>query len=158
MNTNQDLPAFRPFTLEQVKAMTGVTTATLDAWTKEDAKVLRLLSGEGAIGLNWMQTFAVFVGHKYLMEGAGMDRAKRVVKFLATLVPDTLMQNINAGLCWPVPAEMDPVNIKHVSGVFVEAPKSPLGNRLRLDRLGKEFQANVDALFPAKPQLIVPTH
>jgi len=73
---------FRPFTAEDIKAIIaaafgsrdGMHSTTLDSWMKQ----LGLRDGEGdqfgVVGLDFMQTFAVFVGWKYIQDGCPLQR------------------------------------------------------------------------------------
>lgn len=147
-----ELP-FRPFTLDEVQAITGCPAAVLDQWAGLDGdKPLPLQYGCGASGLNWMQTFAAFVGLKYLHEGATTRRAYALVLYVGGMAQGQMEHDITQGLSFPVPAYLFPPGERPPGGgVMVEPPHFPLGQRLNLKVLYEEFKERVAKVFPESP-------
>lgn len=143
-----ELP-FKPFTFEEVQAVTGVAPKTLDAWTQmlSDKPVLPVKHGLGVTGLDYVGCFAVYVGHEYLKEGAPPDRATAVVRYLGGCSLEYLGANFTAGRTFPVPRALVDSITGTAEGMLVTAPDSTLGRRLRLDRLLGEFRQALDMHF-----------
>ncbi len=144
-----ELP-FKPFTLDEVRQMTGVTGKLLDAWIK-DGKVKQQFGEVGTLpGLDWMQTFAVFVAGRYLHENAGLERAEGVLDLLQYMERDALLGNVEAGHVVCVPACMiKALGRKMGRGTILTMEET--GNkfgRLRLDALLVEFESNIRKLYP----------
>lgn len=133
---------FKPFTLDEVRAVTGIASRTLDAWVKT---VLPLKIGDDRVthGLNDGQMFAAFVGWRWLEEGADPFRATSVVQYLASVALITLGQEIERGRNFPATKEMGAE-----FNVLVPAPDTTLGRRLRLDKLYAEFLDRLHKVFP----------
>ena len=130
-----ELP-FKPFNLSEVSLITRCPTKALEVWAETR---LNMVHGSGAVGLEWMPTFAVYVGARYLEEGAPGDTAGQVVGFVARYTLETLEKELARGYNFACP-EMS---------TLVEAPLNlPLGRRLRLDKLLAEFKARLKELYP----------
>jgi hypothetical protein len=144
MKTNGLALPFKPFTPDEICEMTSVHPTVLDAWMKD---VLKPCLGDDGFtrGLNYMQTFAVFVGTRWLQEGAGAERVIPVVAMISGMTEGTLETECVAGRTWPVPATSDnqlPV------GICVKPPaNSTPARRLNLYVLHKEFLDRVERKF-----------
>src|SRR5882757_7238684 len=123
-----DLP-FKPFTLEEVVRITKAGARTVDTWSM----MLGIRSGLGVVGLEYNQTFAIFVGQKYLDEGA-----TAVVRMLSNTPMETIEDQVAKGNTFPVPHSLS-VNEIPGKGMFIHAPDSTLGKRLDLYKLLLEF-------------------
>lgn len=144
---------FKPFTLQEVAKLTGASSRLIDVWAD---RVLPVRQGaDGTLGLEYMQAFAVFVGHRWLQEGAVPEKATPVVRFIGSITPNLLWQEIDAGTTWPVPREGNESVFKGASGLvrgtFVKPPAGPLGQRLNLELLYTEFRNNLKTMFPESP-------
>ncbi len=140
---SQDTP-FKPFTDSEVARITGAERFFIDGWFKR----LHLHQGCGAVGLDWMQCFALFVGWRYTEEHATVQRIVSVVEFLANVRIDFLEAEIAAGRTWPVPPDQAK-EAGHKEGLFVAAPKvGTLGQVLNLKRLHAEFNDRLARAFP----------
>lgn len=144
-----ELP-FKPFTLDEVLAMTGVTGTLLDVWIRE-GKVLPQHGEVGGLpGLDWMQAFALFVAGRYLHENAGLERAEGVLSLIQYMERDALIGNVEMGNVICVPASM----IKSLHGKMGRGTLMSMREtggkfgRLRLDALLREFESNVRKLYP----------
>jgi hypothetical protein len=137
-----DLP-FKPFTDDEVRAITGVKPAELDFYMK----FLTRRTGDNLFttGLEWMQTFAVFAADKFRQEGAPLDTVLGVLVMLAGVQLSDLEREAELGNYFPVPARPE---LGVLTGVFIPPPTGAVGDRLRLDRLYKEFLAGVRRVFP----------
>jgi hypothetical protein len=134
---------FKPFTLDEVTAITGVNAAVLDHWTLT-AITPRLGEDKVTVGLDYPQTFAVFVGNKWLHEGAPPAKATEVVKAMAACRPEYLEEELKAGRSFPALASTTGL----AKNMFIEPPKTSLGKRLCLKAMLAEFKANVAKVFP----------
>ncbi len=140
---------FKPFSLDEVHTLTGVKTAVLSAWLLHLLPVKRGEDHQNTVGLDYMQTFAVFVGNKYLHEGADNFRASAVVEFLAGIPLSHLEEEIEKGLCFPVPQALETQKLMGLGrGILVECPKTPLGRRLNIKPMLAEFKHNIERLYP----------
>ena len=131
---------FKPFTLDELAAITGASTKMIDLWTQS---ILRPKIGEveGTKGWDIMQAFGIFVGWRFMSEGASFDRASSVTLYVGTLVEKTLRQNLDAGCNFPV--------VKGSRGTLVPHPReNRLGKELNLTKLLVEFKANLERVFP----------
>lgn len=137
-----ELP-FKPFTLDEVQALTGATSKVMDRWV---GKILMLHTGCGVEGLSYMQTFGLYCAGIYLLEGSGEYRAVAVMRMVAGMQHETMLQELKAGRTFPVPSFMDPAFLQR--GVMVHAPNNRLGNRLNLRTLYEEFLARMEKVFP----------
>lgn len=149
MSIKIELP-FKPFTLDEVRQMTGVSGKLLDAWVR-DGKVRPQLGECGTLpGLDWMQTFALFVAGRYLHENAGLERAEGVLALLQHMERDAMLLNVRDGHVVCVPACM----VKSLHGkvgrgtLLTMAETQHKFGRLRLDLLLEEFELNVRKLYP----------
>jgi hypothetical protein len=143
-------PHFRPFTAQEVQAITKCPPSVVDLWMK----ALGPKHGEGdqhdIVGLDFMQTFGIFVGWRFIEEGSGYKRAWIYCKFLAGCSEELVRYESSAGRSWPVPPEMDPEYPRgeFPNGTFVRPPKSRLGNTLNLTVLSRQYGAALDRVFP----------
>lgn len=148
VNGSKLLLPFKPFTVEEVCAITGVTPRTLDYWIagyQGSGGILERKTGDDGFstGLDYMQTFAVFVGCYYIQEGASMIRVNGVVRYISRISLDFLEREFKVGRTFPVTQEMG-----HSHDLMVMAPRNRLGKLLRLDRLFEEFEARIRKVFP----------
>lgn len=138
-----ELP-FKPFRLDEILAITGVSFKVYDHWLSmrvADAPLLPQQTGDDAdktVGLNYMQTFAVFVGFRFLHEGAPNGRAEAMVRAVQHMTVPYLERSFEKDLTFY------DVN----TGVMVRAPNKPLGQRLNLRTLYREFLHNLHKVFP----------
>lgn len=135
-----ELP-FRPFTADEVLMITGVSVKRLEHWVQFH---LKIHAGCGAIGLEYMQTFAVFVANKFLEEGSGQSKADDVLRFVCCMTPDQMTKWFAQGLTFPF-IGMKPNKKRY--GVMVKNPGGPLGNRLDLKVLFAEFESRLFGVF-----------
>lgn len=131
-----ELP-FKPFTADEVIKITGVSFSVLDHWMKN---FFTLHRGCGATGLEYMQTFAVFVGWRWHEEGAGADRVGKVIQYVCTLTPETMAKEFERGATFPVLGLTHPI--------LVKAPSGSIGQRLNLEVLFREFKHRLAVEFP----------
>lgn len=143
---NLQLP-FKPFTLKEVSDITGVPSSTVEQLVE---KGLRLHQGSGAVGLEFMQTFAVYCYWRYLEEGAPVDRAAPVLNYVLCLNTEHLEQEFNKGNTFPAVSVLAPGEIPG-KGLLVRAPNSRLGQMLNLQQLMAEFQDRLECYFGRKP-------
>lgn len=135
---------FKPFRLDEILAITGVSFKVYDHWLNMrvgDAPLLPQQTGDDAdatVGLNYMQTFAVFVGNRYLHEGVPKGRAEAMVRAVQHMTVQYLEYNFERELTF--------YDIN--TGVMVKAPNKPLGQRLNLRTLYREFLHNLHKVFP----------
>lgn len=135
----QELP-FRPFTMDEVSLITGAYTSALEGWLKTILGI-KLGDDRATRGLDWMQTFAVFVGKKWLDAGSDRGRAARAVAFTAGLNERGMAAEFAKGNTFPCVDEGEPK-------LLVRAPASKLGQDLNLRSLYREFRHNVRRVFP----------
>ncbi len=131
---------FRPFTVEEVRDITGLFANVLDRWW---GKILPLKLGEDGVtrGLDWMGTFAAFVGRRFLDEGGDHQRAMRVARYVAGMTLPHVEECIKNGVSFPgVPPR------GYAS--MIPPPKSRLGRALNLSQLLGEFRGNLARVFP----------
>lgn len=130
---------FKPFTLDEVSAATGITTKLLDLWTRS---ILPLKRGEdGTLGLDAMQAFGIYVGWRFLQEGADHDKAASTALYVGTLPEKTLKDNLDMGFDFPV--------VRGGRGTLVPSSLMPnLGKRLGLSKLLGEFKGRLAEVFP----------
>ncbi len=126
---------FKPFTFDEVQAVVRAETKVIDSLTLNVLKP-KLGDDKMTIGLDWMQLFAVFVGARYLHEGAPLSRAQAVVTYLGGCLLLNLEAEIAAGRSFPAPR-----GTTGVQGCMVEPPPGALGRRLDLKVLLPEFRA-----------------
>ena len=136
-------PPFRPFGPGEVCAITGVDPKVLDAWMSNVLPVRAAEDDPGLTGLDWMQTFGVYAGWRWLKEGAGLARASRVLGFCAGLTTDALAALIKEGNTWP----------PHVPGsppVATRPPRSHprMARELNLKTLYDGYLAELRRVFP----------
>lgn len=144
MSTNTvDLDQFKPFTLDEVKAITGVDSKLLDQLTHPTEGKLEMQQGCGVYGLDYIQAFAVYVGWRYLEEGGGMERAAWAMKVVATVGLQGLEKEHAHNRTFIVGKELGRV-------MLVQAPLNRLGKTLNTVRLLSEFKARIERVFPAK--------
>lgn len=136
---------FKPFTTDEIMAITGVNFAVLDHWLNmqvgSEGCLLPMQVGEDANqsrGLSWFQTFAVFVGNRFIHEGAPRGRAEQMVRAVQRMTVDYLVYNFDRGDTFYVPQ----------AGQMVKQPKGALGARLNLQTLYNEFLERVKKVFP----------
>lgn len=144
MRTNAvDLDQFKPFTLDEVRAVTGCDSKLLDSLTNPVDGFLKMQQGCGSCGLDFLQTFEVYVAWRYLEEGGGMDRARWAMKVVAALSLEGLEKNHAGGRTFIVGSEVG-------GSMLVQAPRNRLGATLCTRRLLREFRARLEAAFPSK--------
>jgi hypothetical protein len=144
-----ELP-FKAFTRDELQRIVGCPGSAIDYWIRQTPEpdpsrpeaVLVEQRGDvpGPPGLDYAQAFAVFCGWKWLEEGAGNERATAVVAMLGSTGVNTMKANLERGLNFPVPE----------AGCFIhhyDLPPGPLAQRLRLDRLAKEYEARLKEVF-----------
>lgn len=141
--SDEILLPFKPFTFGEVSQMTGIPAKMIDQWA---AGILRPYISSRTVGWDYNQTFAAFVGYKFLSEGSDVDRAASVVVYLNGIGLDVIEKNLLAGCNFPA-LYKDPLNGKPM-GSLIPAPNSRLGQTLRLDKLLVEFRAGVARVFP----------
>lgn len=129
-----ELP-FKPFTLDEVQAVTGASAAVVGMWAQN---LLTMEFGCDTYGLDYARTFAVYCGWRYLEEGAGRQRAEELVKYLASCSVKYIVDECQKGRTFPVPMRR----------CFVKAPDSRLGRTLNCDRLLREFGEKLKRVFP----------
>src|SRR5438876_7955320 len=112
-----ELP-FKPFTLDEVAQITKAISTNIDTWSR----FIGMRHGLGVTGLEWCQVFAIFVGQKYLDEGASLDRATAVVRFLAEVKPPVLEAQLSKGNTFPVPRCLADPGCAHNLGKFIPCP------------------------------------
>lgn len=142
-----ELP-YKPFSADDVFAVTGVTKFHLDKWIIER---LPLTTGCGVTGLDLMQTFAVFVGAKWIHEGADEDRAASVVEYVGTLSEQAMRLSFEQGRSFPVPRQqLGPVPRRAAlkKGMLIACPDSGLGKRLDMRPMWDEFLSRLERAFP----------
>ena len=147
---------FRPFTLDEVKTITGISSNLLDTWSKR----LGIEQGEGdqseIKGLGFMRTFACYVGWKFVGENAGEERAWLYVKFIGACSEEYLRNQCSVGNNWPLPPDMIAKSedrllaAEYPNGTFVPAPRGLAGAKLNLTKLAREFGARLDATFKGR--------
>ena len=133
---------FKPFTADEVQRITKCSMRVLDLCQG----VLHPRTGMGATGLDYMQTFAVFVGQRWLDQGASEERAQAVVKMVARMGHNVLLQRIRGGDTFPCTPDMGP-DIP-AAGLMVRPPNSKMGRDLNLKELYLEFTFNLKQVFP----------
>lgn len=132
-----DLP-FKPFTLDEVKAITNAPSKFIDDLLRAG---LPQKVGAGAQGLDYYATFAVFVGWRWKEEGAPNSKVTDVCSMVASMTMEFMEHEFNFGRMFPV---MGP----NRRGIMVVPPDSRLGKTLNLKILLAEFQYNVAKVFP----------
>ncbi len=138
---------FRPFTIDQVYRIAGCPGKVLEQWVPS---ILPWRMGEDGftMGLEYMQLFALFVGNRYLEQGAPRGRAESVVRYVADTNLDFINQEIARGNSFPVPVSMMTNASQQSNGCMVPAPDTPLGRRLNLRVLLEEFEQRLKTEFP----------
>lgn len=139
---------YKPFTADEVFSITGVDQPHLDKWI---IARLPLSVGCGVTGLSMMQTFAVFVGSKWIGEGADEDRAAAVVEYVGTLSEQAMRLSFETRRSYPVPRQqLGPVPrrvaMKH--GMLIACPDTNLGRRLCMRPMWDEFLSRLERAFP----------
>lgn len=143
-----DLP-FRPFTLDEVQRMVKCPPALIDRWA---GRVLVFKTGADGFtqGLSDMQAFAIFVGFKYLTEGAGYERADPIVLYVGNLEKEVMMTCIKRGSSFIV-IDRGPDGKQFGALIPIsELGDSPLVRRLNLKILWAEFWENMHSVFGKK--------
>lgn len=133
---------FKPFTRAEVEAITQAPSQLIDAWWGNVLEE-RIADMPGVMpGLDYMQTFAVFVGHRWLHEGADLTRATGVVIFVGNLGKGIMLDEFRMGNTFPAPTPQGGILIPH-------GRLKSLGERCNLERLYKEFLSRIEAVFPS---------
>ncbi len=132
---------FRPFTAEEINQITGCPPKFLDEWMT----ILGRKEGCGVLGLDDIQTFAVFVAYRYMTEGAPTGRIMATMRSLAMSNLETVRRAIANGISF-LAAPEHKWGVRR--GVFVTPPDSRLGRALDLAKLLPEFEAAVKRVFP----------
>ncbi len=143
MNATVDLDQFKPFSLDEVKQITGCDTKLLDKLTNPVDGFLKIQQGCGVYGLDFLQAFEVYVAWRYLEEGGGMDRAQWAMKVVAAMSLEGLARHHAKGLTFIVGPELG-------RPMLVTAPCNRLGRTLCTKKLLAEFRARLDRVFPSK--------
>lgn len=132
---------FKPFTRQEVESITQASGAVIDMWW---GSVLEERVGDVAgflPGLDYMQVFALFVGNRWLHEGADVGRATGVVIFVANLGKGVMESEFRAGNTFPTPTRFGGILVPH-------GRMGSIGERCNLQRLYLEFLSRVEAVFP----------
>jgi len=138
---NELVLPFKPFTLSEVMRIAKCDSSVLDGFIEEHESMKVKTGDDGwSTGLDYMQTFAVFVGQRYLDEGAEWDRASPVVGYLSMLKLETLQAEMRAGRAFPVPKALG-LDLNCI----VKVPDTPLGRKLDLRKLITEYDGRVHA-------------
>ncbi len=135
---------FKPFTRQEVEAITQAPAQVIDVlW----GKVLPERTGDVGFmpGMDWMETFAIFVASKWLHEGSGIGRAIGAAMFVGNFGHDEMVTEFKEGRTFPTATPQ--------GGILVKAPDSAIGNRLNLEVLYMEFKDRLEQVFPSdKPR------
>lgn len=134
-------PPFKPFTPAEVCAITGIDTKVLDAWMRHVLPVQRGEEDPSVEGLDWMQTFGVYVGKRWLEEGSGLERASMAMGFCAGTHLGHLQAEFRDGNTWPP-------HVRGMPKLMVKAPGNKAGATLNLKTLYSEFLARIRTVFP----------
>lgn len=137
----QPAPTFKPFTIDEVVAVTKVPSNVLEHWLKIDLLMVHTGEDGKSQGLEYMQAFAVFAGYRWLEGGAGMDRANGVVQFVSSLTEEGMRVEFRKGNTFPCIVPGEP-------RMLVKAPDKKLGRDLNLRKLYGEFRFNLKTAFP----------
>lgn len=141
---------FKPFSMDEVQRITGCDSKFIDWLTRPTdpsctSGVLEVQQGCGVYGLDWLQTFEVFVAWRYVQEGGGNERALWTLQTIAHLSTEGLEKAHEQGRTFIVPEGMGRY-------MLVTPPSGRLGKALCTRRMMREFQAKLDSLFPQKVQ------
>lgn len=143
---------YKPFTLQEVAEITGCPGRAIDAWVEAGNLPLQRGDDPKNIGLSYMQTFAVFVGYKWLCEGAEPQRASAVVTYVGNISREFMLQEFGKGNSFPgmvsVPNKIigGPPEIR---GIMVKTDmRNPHMRRLDLATHFDEFLTRLDKVFP----------
>lgn len=134
-------PPFKPFTVAEVCAITGIEPKVLDAWTQNVLPVQRGEEDQSVTGLDYMQTFGVYAGKRWLDEGAGLERATRVMAFCAGSTLNHLLKEFEAGNTWPP-------HVRDMPKLVTRPPRQKAGKTCNLKTLHGEFVNLVRKVFP----------
>jgi hypothetical protein len=145
--TNLVLP-FKPFTIDEVKTLTGIATVVLDAWMVDGLLPLHTGDDRFTRGLNDSQLLGVYFGARYLQEGADLGRATEVMKHVVGT-------GINQIKTWSVKGRtmitaMMPNNdgTGPAMPIWVDAPLGTrLGRVLNSGQLLAEFEDKLTRMF-----------
>jgi hypothetical protein len=138
-----DLDQFKPFTLEEVTRVTGCDVKFLDKVTNTVDGFLKLQQGQGVYGLDFLQTFEVFVAWRYIEQGGGMPRALWAMRVVAALSLQGLDREHAKDRTFIVGQELG-------RAMLVQAPRNKIGRALCTKRLMREFRARLERVFPSK--------
>lgn len=142
---NELVLPFKPFTLGEVQAITGIPSQVLDALVHDEVLPLHLGDDKFTRGLNDTQTFAVFCCAKFLKEGSDLTRAVEVLKLVVgTGIIQCKKMSLQSRTMMPciVPSEMGP------QGMWVDAIlEKRLGRALCLPALIGEFESQLQRVF-----------
>lgn len=134
-------PPFKPFTVAEICAVTGIEPRVLDAWMSNVLPVQRGEEDPSVTGLDYMQTFGVYAGRRWLDEGAGLERATRVMAFCAGTTLDHLLAEFKAGNTWPP-------HVRGTPALLTRPPQGKAGKAVNLKQLYGEFVNLVRKVFP----------
>jgi hypothetical protein len=131
-------PLFKPFTVDEIAAITG--SRQVEMWFG----IIGTQEGCGVVGLGWMGAFAVYVGEKFLEEGSGIDRARPVVRTVATLPSPQWLKDVpfRKGLVFPA---CPPGG----TATLIRRPPGRVGRMLNLKKLLFEFEVRLKQVFPS---------
>lgn len=137
-----DGPGFRPFTPDEVVAVTRVPVGVLEGWLPD--LPVRTGDDKRTQGLDYVQLFAVYCAWRWLEEGAGADRAGRVLRFVAGFDKEAMFREWAKGNTFPQLAGGAP-------RMLVRPPATgraaKLGRALNLRRLHREFRHHLRRVF-----------
>lgn len=136
-------PPFRPFSPDEVSAVCpGLPTNVLEVWLGE--LELRLGDDRRTRGLDYQQAFAVFCAWAWVREGAGADRAARVLRFVAAFDERAMRREWAKGNTFPQVADGAPRMLVRPP---TEGRLAKVGRELNLRRLHQEFRHNLRRAF-----------
>lgn len=140
-------PPFRPFTPDEVQRITGTSARFIDQLLQY---TLQLVTGDDmqTLGLNYMQTFAVFVADRWLAEGAPEEWARETCKAVAMLGVEEMLAEFRAWRTFPALASRAFNDPRRRGIIMVRDPEGRLGRELNLRRLYEEFLERLGRVFP----------
>ncbi len=147
MSTDQNILApFKPFTLGEAAAITGIPFLSLDEMIRSGLLPLRTGDDGETTGLDVTGLFAAFVAAKWQAEGADQHRLISLVNFVVDCGYEHLMREVAGGHSMPDLS----------SGMMVGTPKSRLGIALNFYNLGGQFRRALEKAFPKRTTIVTP--